>query len=252
MQDDSQQRAQLLRSTQGLPIPGALVQLISSFRDIAQVSFVIYKPAPGLDERLAKDQDASYEIREMAENLRKTHGIPFWDAILAICMKRGEVPDRYVDLAILHDRSPDERTISMESSQLSVEAIESLRNDLKEGTALAFSSRVQLRNGEMAHIPLMDFRCNPSEKNSRIVQRALKAMGQEAGLLAESGRSYHYYGFQLQSAAEWVQFLAMAMLFSPIVDVRYIAHRLADGTCRLRISSGLGKSSIPFVCQVFP
>jgi hypothetical protein len=140
----------------------------------------------------------------------------------------------------------------MESSQLSVEAIESLRNDLKEGTALAFSSRVQLRNGEMAHIPLMDFRCNPSEKNSRIVQRALKAMGQEAGLLAESGRSYHYYGFQLQSAAEWVQFLAMAMLFSPIVDVRYIAHRLADGTCRLRISSGLGKSSIPFVCQVFP
>jgi hypothetical protein len=38
-------------------------------------------------ERLAKDQDPSYEIREIAEELRKTYGIPFWDAILAICRR---------------------------------------------------------------------------------------------------------------------------------------------------------------------
>jgi len=252
MQDERQQRAQLLRSSQGLPISSALVRLISSFRDIAQVSFVVYKPAPGLDERLAKDEDPSYEIRDLADKLRKTYGIPFWDAVLAICMKRGEIPDRYVDLAILHERSPDERTISMETSRLSVSAVESLRNELKDGAALAFSSRVKLYNGNEAQIPLMDFRCEPSETNSRIVRRALGAMGQNAGLLAESGRSYHFYGFRLQSTSEWVEFLAMAMLFSPIVDVRYVAHRLADGACRLRISSGLGKSSIPLVCDVFP
>jgi hypothetical protein len=241
----------LLGTARGLSITSALVRLISGFEEIAEVSFVFYKPAPGLDERLARNEDKFYEVREVADHLRRTHGIPFWDAILAICMKRGEMPDQYVDLAILHDRSPDERTVSMEINQLSEASIQSMANNLLDGTALAFSSKVKLKNGGVAHIPLMDFRCDPSETNSKIVQRALKAMGQDSGLLAESGRSYHFYGFRLLSTNEWIRFLAMAMLFSPIVDVRYIAHRLADGACRLRISPSRSKSFTPVVCEIF-
>ena len=234
----------------GLPITSALVRLVSSFQDVARVSFVSYRPAPSLDERLAKHEDTTSAIREIAEDLRRTHGIPFWDAVLAVSMKRGQIPERYVDLAILHDRSPDERTVSVDMENLTEASIESLVDSLDKGAALAFSSRIQLRNGQTAHIPLLDFRCDPSSRNARIVQKALRAMGQGSGLLAESGRSYHFYGYRLQSTDEWIQFLAMAMLFSPIVDVRYIAHRLADGACRLRISSGPNKSFTPVVCEV--
>ena len=109
----------------GLPITTALVRLISSFQRVSQVSFVFYKPAPGLDERLTKNADTLSEIRNIAEELRATHGIPFWDAILAICMKRGQMPDRYVDLAILHDQSPDERTVSLSTDELSEAAVQS-------------------------------------------------------------------------------------------------------------------------------
>lgn len=242
----------VLGAGRGLPITTALVRLICSLQQVAQVSFVFYKPAPGLDERLAGNQDTLSEVRNIAEELRATYGIPFWDSILAICMKRGQIPDQYVDLAILHDRSPDERVVSLESDELSEAAVHSMIKSLEDGTALAFSSKVKLRNGETAHIPLMDFRCDPSATNSKIVQRALSAMGQGSGLLVESGRSYHFYGSRLQSRDEWVRFLAMAILFSPIVDVRYIAHRLADGACRLRISSSRNKSFTPVVCEVFP
>jgi hypothetical protein len=234
-----------------LPITRALPRVIASFPDIAQVSFVSYKPAPNLDERLSKDQDATSEIREIAEGLWKTYGIPFWDAILAICMKRGNIPEHYVDLAVLHDRFPEERTIAVETDDLSDGLIDSMVQALEAGSALAFCSRVKLRDGGSGHIPLMDFRCHPSASNRRIVRRALKAMGQGAGLLAESGRSFHFYGSRLLTNDEWVGFMGMAMLFSPVVDVRYIAHRLADGACRLRISTSHSKSFSPVVCEVF-
>lgn len=237
--------------SKGLPISTALMRLISGFDSVAKVSFVRYRPAPGLDERLSKSADPALEIRETAENLWRNYGIPFWDAILAICMKREEIPNHYVDLAILHDPAPDERTILVEVRNLTEELIGSMVDDLEEDAALAFSSKVELHNGQIAHIPLMDFRCPPSTNNSKIIQRALRAMGQNSGLLAESGRSYHFYGLRLQSRDEWIQFLALAMLFSPIVDVRYVAHRLADGACRLRISSSRNKARVPVVSEVF-
>lgn len=248
---EDQKSGETRRISPGLPISTALVRLISGFDSIARVSFVHYRPAPGLDERLSKSADPSLKIRETAEALWKEYGIPFWDAILAISMKMGEVPEHYVDLAILHDPAPNEHTISVEARDLSEELIRSMVEELEEDAALSFSSKVELKNGQFAHIPLMDFRCPPSTSNSKIVEKALSAMGQKSGLLADSGRSYHFYGFCLQSRDEWIQFLALAMLFSPIVDVRYVAHRLADGACRLRISSSRNKTRVPVVSGVF-
>jgi hypothetical protein len=251
MLDDLKSEEQVLGNPEGLPVTRVLARLISSFPAIEQVSFVRFRPAPGLDERLSKSDDPALDIRETAEDLWRTYGIPFWDAILAICMKRGEIPDQYVDLAILHDPAPDEVTLVVEARQLSEESIQLMVDELEEGTALAFSSRVELRDGRTAHIPLMDFRCPPSASNCKILKRALRAIGQNSGLLAESGRSYHFYGFHLQSRDEWIQFLALSMLFSPIVDVRYVAHRLIDGACRLRISASRNKAFTPVVREVF-
>ena len=235
----------------GAPVDQAIEELVRFLPEIETISFAAYKPAPGLDARLAREEDSSSEVRELAETLRREYGVPFWDAILAISMQRGEVPARYVELAILHDKSPDEYSINMPHQEVSAHRIAETTRNLESGFVLALSSKVILKNGEFAHIPLLDFRCLPSARNREIVKTALKAMGQEGGLIVESGRSYHFYGVRLLSPEAWIQFLAMGILFSPIVDARYIAHRLADGACRLRIGSASEKPSIPTVSEVF-
>jgi hypothetical protein len=235
----------------GQPVAQAIAELVQLFPDVSRITFAAYRPAPGLDTRLGRDSDPAIDIRQTAEQVRQEFGVPFWDAILAISMKRGEIPSRYVELAILHDKSPDEYSIDVLQSEISAKKVESLVQDLKDGFVLALSSKVQLKNGGFAHIPMMDFRCAPSPKNASIVRTALKAMGEEAGLLVESGRSYHFYGVRLLNQEAWLRFLAMGILFSPIVDARYVAHRLADGACRLRVGTGLEKQFAPVVAEVF-
>jgi hypothetical protein len=242
---------QNLRSLAGKPVSHAIQELVRLFPEVFQITFAAYRPAPGLDIRLDRNTDPTIEIRQTAERLRQEFGIPFWDAILSISMKSGEIPDRYVELAILHDKSPDEYCIDVLHSEVSVEKVDSLVRGLKAGFVLALSSKVQLKTGGFAHIPMMDFRCAPSPKNKAVVKRALKAMGEDAGLLIDSGRSYHFYGVRLLSQDLWIRFLALGILFNPIVDARYIAHRLADGACRLRVGTGPDKPSMPTIAEIF-
>jgi hypothetical protein len=98
---------------------------------------------------------------------------------------------------------------------------------------------------------LMDFRCSPSPQNSTIVKKALAAMWRTLRHPCSLSGSYHFYGLRSAVRDAWLRFLAMGILFSPIVDARYIAHRLADGACRLRICAGPDKPSVPFVMEVF-
>jgi hypothetical protein len=85
---------------------------------------------------LSRATDPTVEIREEAERLREKYGIPFWDSILAISMKRGEIPERYVQLAILHDQSPDEHPIHMSRLEVTQESIEANSERLPEGFVL--------------------------------------------------------------------------------------------------------------------
>jgi hypothetical protein len=247
----SENARQALAVLEGQPVTELIVQLNNILPEISEVTFVAYHPAPSLNERLARNTDPTNDIRTIAESLWRDYGIPFWDAVLAVGMKRGEIPDRFVDLAILHDNSPQEHSIQVPRNEVSVARIDQILDTLNENLALAFSSKVRLKNGEIGHIPLMDFRCSMSPQNTLIVKRALGAMGQHEGVLVDSGRSYHFYGLRILPVESWIHFLAMSILFSPVVDVRYVAHRLADGACRLRVAAGQGKRSNPRVREVF-
>jgi len=86
-------------------------------------------------------------------------------------------------------------------------------------------------------VPMMDFSCPCSDGNARAIARMLEIVGHREGILVESGHSYHFYGTSLLVQNEWIDFMAKAVLFAPYVDPRYVAHRLADGQCRLRIFS---------------
>ena len=92
---------------------------------------------------------------------------------------------------------------------------------------------------------MLDFRCPHSPQAIIFLKNAMLALGQRKGVLVESPRSYHYYGLELIPEEELNKFLGHALLIAPIVDGRYIAHRLTDGACRLRIGAVRNKGFTP-------
>jgi len=108
---------------------------------------------------------------------------------------------------------------------------------LKSNVVLAVCSRCHLADGSIVHIPMLDFRCKQSPVNQQKVESSLRAVGQRRGYVLESGLSYHYYGHDLMGERSWIQFMGKCLLLSPLVDSRYIAHRLIDGACALRVNT---------------
>ena len=97
------------------------------------------------------------------------------------------------------------------------------------------------------HIPMMDFRIESGEDigQLRLLKECVGKLKQTDGILLNSGNSYHYYGFQRLSHHEWVRFMTACLLLEPLVDVRYIAHRMLAGKAALRLTKAPEKNYEP-------
>ncbi len=69
---------------------------------------------------------------------------------------------------------------------------------------LGIASLVLLKNGEKRHIPQADFACEVSKENTVEVA---EVMSRYRGILAISGLSYHFWGFDLMMPGEWENFI---------------------------------------------
>jgi hypothetical protein len=235
----------------GKPVTSLIPHILESLQDVASITLVMYRPAPALGERLSQHHpDDSREIWEQANSLHKLYGIGFWDAVLAMTVSQGQVASRFIDLALLHDAAPDEREIKIQRHEVTRENLERIVADAPGGYGVALSSKMTLFDGESAHIPMLDFRCPHSDQMVLLLKRALRALGQRKGVLVQSPRSYHYYGLELVSQGALTDFLARSLLIAPIVDARYIAHRLIDKVCRLRLGSVANKGAAPVILEI--
>ncbi len=99
------------------------------------------------------------------------------------------------------------------------------------------------------HIPMMDFRCPKSPGNLARVKRLLKVIGEEEGVILDSGRSYHYFGVNPLTEKDRLMFLGKCLL-SELVDQRYVGHRLLDGCSILRISASPKRRKTPTVVAI--
>ena len=239
--------------------PGCEVtQLVLALPEInpflEELMFNIYSPYPGLEERFAQSADSSFhEIAEKARDFKKTafDDIPYWESILIAASINKEKFGFFIQEAIHHDSAREfsnrfEIPVSDLTDKLLQDHIARLSND----TVLALCSKCKLRDGSIGHIPMMDFRCLPSPENLDRVKAILKGLGQRNGAIVESGRSYHFYGFELLDQNEWIRFLAQCLLLHPFTDSRYIAHRLIGGTCALRITATKLKPKVPIVLDL--
>jgi hypothetical protein len=136
--------------------------------------------------------------------------------------------------------------------EASQENLSNLAQSIGAGRLLGICSTVELVGGGSAHIPMMDFMCDPSTRNAEALTHLIEGLHQGRGCLLESGRSYHYYGFKLLTEEAWKVFLGKCLLMSGFADDRYIGHQLVDGYCVLRLSAGKSKSHVPTVVAELP
>jgi hypothetical protein len=227
-----------LVSLKGRDVWHFLPFLFECHPEIARIRVQTYRPAPKLSERLKGAlSEAEKEHLLRVDHVRKSTGVPFWDVLLGIAMREGTLSTTLAQSALLHDFEQLATTFTFAGSEFSLAALEEINKQVSCEEGLVLCSKVILSNGDVRHIPMMDFRCPPSPSNAGAIALLLPKTGQKEGILVESGHSYHLYGTNLLTADEWTRFMAICLLLSPVTDPRYIAHRLTDGECRLKISS---------------
>jgi hypothetical protein len=113
--------------------------------------------------------------------------------------------------------------------------------------ALALYSYCKTAKGGVVHIPMMDFRIESGDDVGQLslLKEGLKKLRQTDGLLLNSGNSYHYYGLKPLPEHEWKKFMTACLLLEPLVDVRYIAHRMRAGKAALRLTAAPLKDAVP-------
>lgn len=144
---------------------------------------------------------------------------------------------RYVPQTISDNR----KTITLSTDQiLEDKFIDKIFTDIPEGYELAFHSLVDTGIGDRGHLPLIDTFVEGGATASKITSFLKKEFDQEFTWY-KSGRSYHGYGSKIVSQKEWTQLMGRLLLANqvnapPIVDPRWIGHRLIGGYSALRWS----------------
>ena len=114
---------------------------------------------------------------------------------------------------------------------------------LKKGWELALNSKVIDQRGRARHIGMIDFMGRPDMNLvSERVRNLLGARAAKRISYYDSGRSIHGYILELMGPAEWHRYLGRMLLMNapdetPLVDARWIGHRLLGGYSALRWSA---------------
>jgi len=127
--------------------------------------------------------------------------------------------------------------------------------DLDPGEALALTTSLGVRPGMVRHLMMLDFR-EPVSPEATALLRASILHADWSGYLLASGASYHFLGSEPMELEQWRREMARAMLTPGpdgrnAIDVRYMAHTLANDRGGLRITRGAQKSTRPYLLERF-
>jgi hypothetical protein len=89
-----------------------------------------------------------------------------------------------------------------------------------------------------------------SPGNKTVINQICRRVMPQGFLLLDSGGSYHACSLTLVSDVDRIHMLAKALLASPIVDARYVAHQLLDSNS-IRVSQGGKTGRVPIVIDAW-
>jgi hypothetical protein len=117
-------------------------------------------------------------------------------------------------------------------------SVEQLLQSCRHNEEVAFHSLAKFANGQSRHLPLVDMATDVS--SSLVDVNAFVQDGEFSGFTwYESGRSFHGYGSGFVTFGNWLVLMGKLLLCnprvgSPLVDPRWVGHRLIGGYAALR------------------
>lgn len=203
-------------------------------------------------QRRVEGAARSEGLIEQARELRTSSGIPFWHALFLVGEASSEgVPTAILQSALYHQDPADGEVIPLVVDNATPERLADLGQGLRGRDSLALLSHVTSPLGEERFIPMLDFSSKSSRPGSTATVRSAVEALKTRGTLFASGRSYHFYGSELVSRDEQLNFWARSLLLTPIVDERWIAHQIRAQVGALRISAN-EKGIVPRVLATLP
>lgn len=225
----------------------ACEELIRVHQWISKVRICHYKAPPSLQQRIEMGR-IEEKLVNAALKIRKDVGMPFWEALFAACLKQRRFTNPLLDAALLHQGTGSLSEISR--ADVLKGKLAEMVHQRTDGEAVGFVSDVEFKSGERRHFIFLDFHCEVSKDNTKLVSAVCNRLLPGGYLLLDSGDSYHAWGIQLVSSSERIRLLGRSLFFMPIVDGIYIAHQLNQDLSSIRISVGGQRRCAPRVIAV--
>jgi hypothetical protein len=205
-----------------------------------------YAFPPPLQQRI-EITDVENAIIEQALSLREATKIPFWEAVFATCIKTGQCTDALLEATFFH--AGQGQAVNYDRRDLESDVLYKITKRSTSNVSLCskvFDVREQSR-----YLNFLDFHCEVTNDNTRIVRGVCQKLMPQGFLILDSGDSYHASSLSLMSAEQRVHVLGKAILASPIIDSFYIAHQLQQDSSSLRISKGGKAKKFPIVIDAW-
>lgn len=214
------------------------------------VRVVVTERPPRAQRRL--DHSARDQVSvELARELRSETGMPFWHALFTVGERSSTgVSTEVIRSALLHRDPRASGVIEVTRDDSTPLNLVKMAIPLRGTSSLSLLSEVVLPNGRSAYLPMLDFSTKSrSAGGEATVRAAVGGLGLQ-GMIVSSGRSYHFYGRRLIDRAEQLDMWAQALLLTPIVDERWIAHQMRAQVAALRVSANEDHVVPRFICMV--
>ena len=135
----------------------------------------------------------------------------------------------------------DSRKVYRVDAEKLIEEFESIRLTLPGETEIAVHSRVFI-DEKIYHFPMADLIGKLNQSNIQNVVECFKYFKSKSIMLYDSGRSEHIYGLSLIDHHNWLAFMGRLLLLNlpgqnPIIDSRWVGHRLIGGYGSLRLTN---------------
>jgi hypothetical protein len=215
------------------------IDVLEEIINVNKISAITVKDFP--KQQLLQDRLVFNEIEKVQYNkaveIRGKYNLPFWDSILLTFFNNKECSYRILESANCHNHLLSEHIFST-PEQIRQYILKSPEKNF------AINSKVRTENGDIRHMQLLDFHIPINDLSLPHVRKTLYLLKINDGYILNSGESYHFIGTKLMNDLEQVEFLANALLFSPIIDRAWIAHQLIEKSSSLRLGNKHGSQPI--------
>jgi hypothetical protein len=220
--------------------------LLLDHADVQGATLFQYETPPQMQERISMT-NVERELIERANRMRQGTGVPFWEALFATCAVEERCTDPIVAAAFFHNGQGIAQHVSRE--QIEAGILEIAARDARRTVALG--SRLAGAKDSLGHVNFLDLHCDLSAGNHAVAHRVCRHVMPQGFLLLDSGGSYHACSATVVPDGGRIQLLATALLASPIVDARYVAHQLMQNSSSIRISRGGKVGKVPIVIDAW-